>query len=311
MLSRRQFVTRASAAGLALSVAPLAGATARPRTARPFRDDRFQELRRGVGIFSERGGTIGYLATGDGLIMVDTQFPESARACYDGLDARTPDRATPIHLLVNTHHHGDHTAGNAALAGLAVRHVAHEAVPGLQRAAAVRGGYAEGQVYARETYSETWSADVGDETLTLHYYGPAHTAGDSVVHFERADVVHMGDLVFNRMPSFIDLPAGATTEGWMGLLQSVHDDFSDETLFIFGHGHPEYGVTGTRADLLVMRDFLGDLREFVDAGLAAGMDENAMVEASASHAAFDSHRFEGWPQGIPNGVRAVAEEMQR
>ena len=309
MISRRQFVARASAAGLALSVAPFSASPARAASAQP--DDRFQDLLRGVGAFSERGGTIGYLATEAGLVIVDTQFPESARACYDRLDARTPDRATPINLLVNTHHHGDHTAGNVALAGLAARHVAHEAVPGLQRAAAVRGGSQDAQTYPRETYSCEWSADVGDETIALRYHGPAHTAGDSVVHFERADVVHMGDLVFNRMPCFIDLPAGATTEGWMDVLQRVHDDFSDETAFIFGHGHPDHGVVGTRADLLVMRDYLGELRQFVSAGRAAGMTEDEMVAESETHAPFDSHRFAGWPQGLPNNVRAVAEEMAR
>ena len=323
MLNRRQFVSRA-AAGLALPLAaPLAHAAAGDRApgapphARgqeaplPPRAAAFEEIRRGVGVFTERGGAIGYLAGGDALVVVDAQYPTSAQTCYDGLDERTPGRASVIDLLVNTHHHGDHTAGNTALAPLAARHVAHEAVPGLQRAAAVRGGSLEAQAYPRETYSGLWRMEVGDETVALHDFGPGHTAGDSVVHFEQADVVHMGDLVFNRMPCFIDLAAGATTEGWMGVLERVHDTFTDETAFIFGHGHPDHGVTGTRADLLVMRDFLGRLREFVAAGMADGLGADALAERAQTAEAFDSHRLEAWPAGIPNAVRAVAEEMQR
>ena len=325
MPSRRQFVSRAAAALALPLAAPLAYAAPRRASGArgpamraggvevpvPPRAAAFEEIRRGVGVYTERGGAIGYLAREGALAMVDTQYPASAQNAYDGLDGRTPDRASVIDLLVNTHHHGDHTAGNGVLGPLAARHVAHEAVPGLQRAAAVRGGSLEAQVYPRETYSGLWRMDVGDETVALHDFGPGHTAGDSVVQFERADVVHMGDLVFNRMPCFIDLAAGATTEGWMGVLDRVNDTFTDETRFIFGHGHPDHGVVGSRADLLVMRDFLGRLRAFVSAGMTEGLDADALAERSLTAEAFDTHRLEAWPAGIPNAVRAVAEEMGR
>ncbi len=250
MLSRRQFVARSAVATAALPfVSPLAAAAARRRA-------EFTPIRRGVGAFTDRGGTIGYLKTDGALVAVDTQFPESARTFLDGL--RDGDRR--LDVLVNTHHHGDHTAGNAVLAPVARVHVAHEAVPGLQRARAVgTDGYAD-QRYADETFRETWRTDLGDETLALHYFGPAHTCGDAVVHFERADVVHMGDLVFNRRQPFIDRAAGASVAGWGTLLETVHGRFSDETVFVFGHAGEGYPVIGDRSDLLVMRDFLAAAR---------------------------------------------------
>ena len=317
MLNRRQFVSRTAAAGLALPFAPLARASApSARTARgpgarglaasPRGAAAFEEIRRGVGFFTERGGTIGYLATDGALVMVDTQFPEQARTAYDGLDERTPGRASVIDLLINTHHHGDHTSGNVAVAPLAARHVAHEAVPGLQRAAAVKSGSLEAQAYPRETYDGTWSTDVGDETITLRYFGPAHTCGDSVVHFENADVVHMGDLVFNRIPPYIDLGAGASTENWMRVLERPHGAFSDETRFIFGHGDEAHGVTGTRADLLVMRDFLGATREYVRTGLASGESAEALAQIEAIPG-FPDHTG----QRLSSVIQIVAEEMQR
>lgn len=275
-LSRRQFVARTAAATAALPLAsptsrflsPLPSAASRPGPAE------FTPIRRNVGYFTDRGGTIGYLRSPEALVAVDTQFPESARAFLEGLREGS-DRG--LDLLVNTHHHGDHTAGNAVLAPVAARHVAHEAVPGLQRAAASRGGGLEAQEYADETFRETWRGEVGDETVALHYFGPAHTCGDAVVQFEAADVVHMGDLMFNHRQPYIDRGAGASVRGWMGVLEAVHGRFSDGTAFVFGHAGDGYPVQGTRADLLVMRDFLDALYAAVAGWRNEGLDAEAMV----------------------------------
>ncbi len=189
----------------------------------------------------------------------------------------------------------------------AARHVAHEAVPGIQRVSAVQRGTQDAQAYARETYSDQWSATVGDETVTLRYYGPAHTAGDSVVHFENANVVHMGDLVFNRLPPYIDLAAGASTPGWISVMEAAHAEFDDDTLFLYGHGQDPFGVTGSRADLLVQRDLLTALNDHVAAGLAAGQspDEIAVDVLPA----FPDHATE--QRTIARSIRAVIEEQQR
>ena len=300
-LSRRQFVSRSSTALAALPFAsPIAKAFTSSR-------DPFVELRGGVGLFTMRGGTIGTYATDTALVMVDSQFPESAQVCYDGLDERTPGRASVLDLLVNTHHHGDHTAGNIVVAPLAARHVAHEAVPGIQRVAAVQRGTQDAQAYARETYTDRWSATVGEETITLRYFGPAHTAGDSVVHFENANIVHMGDLVFNRLPPYIDLNAGSSTLGWISVLESVHGHFDDDTLFMFGHGKDGFGVTGTRDDVLVMRDLLTALNEHVASGLASGQSADELAVDVLP--AFPDHTTES--RTIASPIRAVIEEQQR
>ena len=262
-LSRRQFVVRTAAASAALPfLSPLAASAA------PGRRATFTDIRRGVGYFTDRGGTIGYLRTPDALVAVDTQFPESAQTFLDGLREGS---GRGLDLLVNTHHHGDHTAGNGVLAPVAAVHVAHEAVPGLQRASAVQSGSLDAQAFASETYDGTWRTDVGGETVTLHYFGPAHTCGDSVVHFEAADVVHMGDLVFNRRQPYIDRGAGASVENWMAVLETVHGRFTDDTAFIFGHAGDGSPVHGTRTELLVMRDFLAAAREAIVPRAADGV----------------------------------------
>src|ERR1044072_1658419 len=68
-------------------------------------------LRNNVGIFTERGGTVGFLLSKDGIVVIDAQFPDTAQHLIDELKKLN---TAPIQLLLNTHHHGDHTAGNIA-----------------------------------------------------------------------------------------------------------------------------------------------------------------------------------------------------
>ena len=72
----------------------------------------FQELRRNVGLFTGRGGTIGWLYNSEALVAIDTQFPDTAETFINGLTERG---ASSMDLLVNSHHHTDHTAGNGVL----------------------------------------------------------------------------------------------------------------------------------------------------------------------------------------------------
>jgi cyclase len=259
-LTRRDFLG-ASALGLLAGLAPRL-----PAGAQQFSHE-FVALRRGAGIFTARGGTIGWLANRDGTLVVDSQFPDTARLCLDGLRDRG---ARPVDALVNTHHHGDHTGGNGVFREAAGRIVAHVRVPELQRRAAAGGGSEDAQTYADTTFEDDWTVEVGDETVRAKHYGAAHTGGDCTVFFERADVVHMGDLVFNRAYPFIDRGGGASVAGWISLLEAVAAEHGEETLYVFGHGRREFGVTGRRADVLVQRDFLAAVLETAERAAAAG-----------------------------------------
>ena len=307
-ISRRRFLARSAAAAAAL---PLASPHALLRPGARARRASFEPIRRGVGAYAGQGGTIGYLRSESALAAVDAQFPDSARAFLAGLRERAGDAGRGLDLLVNTHHHGDHTAGNAVLAPVADRHVAHEAVPGLQRAAAVRYDALGSQRYPTETFRRSWSVDLGDEVVSLLHVEPAHTAGDAVVHFERADVVHMGDLVFNRVHPFVDLAAGASTAGWSRTLQAVHDRFSDATAFVFGHANAAHGVVGTRADLLVMRDYLDGVRAYAAAALAEGRTAEELGAVEAAIPGFEAFDGDGWSLSQGHVLGAVAEELSR
>ncbi len=264
--------------------------------------DGFTALRQGVGFFTQRGGTIGWLATDDAMVVVDTQFPESAPDCWTGLQERgTP----PLDLVINTHHHGDHVGGNGVFAQHTDRLLAHANVPDLMRAAAEDDE--EVGTVPTDTFEDEWSESVGSERLTLRHYGPAHTGGDAVVFFESANVVHVGDLVFNRAYPFIDVDGGASSTNWIDILETLHGALDDDTIVIHGHGNPEYGVSGGREDLLVMRNFLTALNEYVSKQRQAGASLEEMKQKEVLDG-FEAFNFD-WGLSLADCIEAVYREQ--
>ena len=180
-------------------------------------------------------------------------------------------------MVLNTHHHFDHTAGNPVFKPAARTIVAQTNVPKLQFAAAEKAGNLADQVFADTTFADVWRHECGDEVVLAQFFGPAHTGGDAIIMFEKANVVHMGDLVFNRLYPYIDRPGGASARNWVAKLEEAHETFPADAIYIFGHGNPKFGVTGTHDDLLVMRDLLNALLEHVQAGIKAGQDKAAIT----------------------------------
>ena len=290
-LPRRQFLAAASAAVVSAAVDPrslFAQAPAQtPQTA-------FTPVRRSVGIFTGQGGTIGWHIDSKGAVVVDSQFPATAQICLDGVKQRTGGRT--IDFLVNSHHHGDHTAGNGVFQPAVRKILAHVNVPKLQKEAAERapqggsGQPPQPQVYANAVYEKVWHEKVGDEGMDVRYYGPAHTGGDSVITFEKANVVHMGDLVFNRRHPYIDRPAGASIANWIKVLDQVGAAHEKDTIYIFGHAAtPKFPETGSRADLVYMRDYLSALLEFVRGEMKGGKAREAIVKITDPLPRFPDH----------------------
>ena len=264
----------------------------------------FKPLRRNTGIFTGRGGTIGWLASPAALVVVDTQFPDTAATCLAGLPGRG---ARTLDVVLNTHHHFDHTSGNPVFKPAARQIVAQANVPKLQFAAAEKAGQLEKQVFADTTFAEVWRHDCGDEVVTAQYFGPAHTNGDAVMTFEKANVVHLGDLVFNRLYPAIDRPGGASVRGWVKRLEEVHQNFPADAIYIFGHGSAKFGVIGTRDDLLVMRDLLVAMLGYVQKGIAAGKARDQIVALDNLPGFTDFHVPA--PNRLPSILGTVYDEL--
>ncbi len=301
--SRREFLGAASmvVAGSALGRVPAFAREPGQQPAQVPPAPAFTDLRGNVGIFTARGGTIGWFVSNDGIVVIDSQFPDTAALCLDGLNQRSSKR--PIDVLFYTHHHGDHTAGGVTFKPVTKKIVAHEKEVVAQRAAAKPATEAA-QAYADTTFTSDWTQQLGTETVEAVYLGPAHTAGDAVIFFQRANVVHMGDLVFNRAHPYIDKPAGASIEGWMGALDRAVKGHSADTVFIFGHARAGFQVTGGKPELVLMRDYLSALLDYVRGEMKAGKPREEIVKSTAV--------LEGFPDHgplIPRVLTAACDEL--
>jgi glyoxylase-like metal-dependent hydrolase (beta-lactamase superfamily II) len=265
-MNRRQFIlSSAGVAGLSLLRRDVwAGQQAAP-AAPPV--TRFEELRRGVGMFIGQGGTIGYLVNADGAIAVDSQFMNTAAICAAGLKERAPKG---IAMLFNTHHHGDHTGGNKAYGVSKI--IAHANCLASHKKVTEGAKTVADQAYATRTFTDTWTEKFGDETIEGRYFGPGHTGGDAVFHFQRANVMHMGDLLFNRAHPNIDRAQGARIDNWITVLETVSKRAAADTIVIAGHAK-DNAVRNARAELMHFRNYLTAVLEHARAGVKAGQSK--------------------------------------
>ena len=276
--SRREFLATSALAAIAATLGRPASALAwaGQQQAQPV----FTPIRRNVGYFTMRGGTIGYLADSRASVAVDSQFPAEATAFINGMKARSA--RVPFDFLINTHHHGDHTGGNVSFRGSVRNVVAHrQAAEHLKNppgATPPAGGAAPpDQLHPDLTFGAGWFTDVGDERVHARHYGRAHTSGDVVVTFERANVAHMGDLMFNQRHPVVDRAAGASLRNWMNVLDATPKDHSPDTIYIFGHANTGLPVVGSQKDLALFRDYIGALLAFVETQVKAGKTRDEVL----------------------------------
>lgn len=261
-MNRRNFLTATTLAALALH--PTARLLARGY--RPAADGKLTMLRGNVGYYTNRGGTIGvYLPGGlpEGGVIVDTQFPDQATDLLQTL--RDKGQLTQFSVLANTHHHGDHTAGNTVFAALAGTHVGHQRAKQNLMDNLAKNDKAGTVPLPGTTFDSSWSTNLpdGKETISLTHFGAAHTGGDAVVHFENANVAHLGDLLFNRRFPYIDPGSGGDIVNWAEVMRKIRRSYSKETLYIFGHAADDYPVVGTSSDIKAFELYLKSLRKYV------------------------------------------------
>lgn len=257
-------------------------------------------LRNDVGIFTEKGGTIAYYISKKNMAIVDAEFPEQSAHLISALQK---DSGKPFEILLNTHHHGDHTSGNISFKGL-VNHVAahSNSLLNQQRVAKEKNNEAE-QLYPDITYGDSWIYKKMKEDIQAFYYGPAHTNGDSIIFFPHANIAHVGDLVFNRRWAFIDRNAGASVKNWILVLDKIQKDFDKDTLFIFGHAFDPDKVTGGLQDIKAMQNYLVNLLAFVNAEIKAGKTKEEIIKANSIPGVTE---WQG--DGIERGLEAAYEE---
>jgi len=190
----------------------------------------------GVGGFT--GGNIGLTIGDDGVAMIDNGLP-SVLELLKAEVAKTTQK--PIDYLINTHVHGDHIGNNEAYGSGETRVISHQNL----RKSLIEKGIPIGGGKSRPapkdylpviTFSDQMTVHINGDAATVQHFAAAHTDGDAIVHFQQANVIHTGDIMFNGLFPFIDASNGGSYQGVIDALQGIHDMANDTTKIIPGHG---------------------------------------------------------------------------
>lgn len=223
------------------------------------------------------GGNIGVSVGEDGVFIVDDQFAPLTEKIKAAI-AELSDK--PIRFAINTHFHGDHTGGNENLGREGTVVVAHDnvrirmAAGSFIKAFNNRTEPQEGFALPTVTFNDQASLHLNGEQTRMHHVSNAHTDGDSIVHFEGSNVVHMGDTFFNGRFPFIDVDSGGSVDGVIATANKVLAFVDEGTRIIPGHG-PVSDKTG----LMMYRDMLVTVRGRVAELKSAGSSLEDVVAA--------------------------------
>ena len=298
---------RASAAGIAQQAPSPADLLASFRAQFNAVPMKMQKLADNLTMFDGPGGAVVVLNGPDGKFVVDTFVAPAwprLKAALDGLGN------APVKYVIDTHWHFDHTDNNAHLHVAGATVLAHENtkkrmsephdLPVLYRGvdgalAGLHFDPSPAEALPQQTFATSYQLQANGETLALQHVAPAHTDSDIYVHFQRANVISMGDLFFNGMYPYIDPGTGGTITGMIAAADKILSLADNSTKIVAGHG-----PLGNKADLTKSRDMLITSRDRVEKMKSMGKSALGAV-AEKPFADLDSV----WGKGIINSDQWV------
>ena len=266
-----------------------------------------QKLADNVTMFDGPGGAVTVLNGPDGKFVVDTFVAPAWPRLKEALDCLG---SAPVKYVIDTHWHFDHTDNNPHLHAAGTAVLAHENtkkhmsephdLPVLYRGedgalAGLHFDPSPPEALPQQAFAATYQLRANGEIVELQHVAPAHTDSDIYVHFQKANVISMGDLFFNGMYPYIDPGTGGSIDGMIAAADNILSLADNHTKIVAGHG-----PLGNKADLMKSRDMLITSRDRVQKLKSAG---KSALEAVAEKPFADLDPV--WGKGIINGDQFV------
>jgi glyoxylase-like metal-dependent hydrolase (beta-lactamase superfamily II) len=189
-----------------------------------------QPVRGSVYMLQGMGGNIGISAGDEGILIIDDQFAPLADKIATAIGEISK---TPMKYVVNTHYHGDHTGSNAYFKEVKGSTIfAHDNV---RKRLASKKAHSHGDLPV-VTYQQGVTFHFNGDTIKVMHMPAGHTDSDSVIWFEKANVLHPGDLFFEGRFPYIDLNGGGTVAGYIKNVTKLISMLKEDTHIIPGHG---------------------------------------------------------------------------
>jgi cyclase len=237
-----------------------------------------------------KGNTV-VLTGADGVLMVDTKGGKSIHKLLAKI-AELSDK--PIRFAIITHWHFDHVGGNETVAKTGATIIAHANVRkhmGIEHHMKIfNAKVPPAPETARPllTYTKEVALHLNGEDISVFHMAPGHTDGDSVIYFQNANVIHMGDLYFEGLYPFIGIYSGGSINGMVKVISQILPMIDDNTKVVPGHG-----PLSNKAQLQEYLSMLTAIRDNVSRLMKEGKTMEEVVAAKPTQA-FD----EKWGNGF-------------
>jgi cyclase len=250
-----------------------------------------QKLGENLTLLSGPGGNVVVLNGADGKLMVDTFVMPAWPQLKEHLDSIGK---APLKNVIDTHWHFDHTDNNAHVRAAGATILAHEntktrmSQPHDLVPLGLHFPPSPADALPQKTFKTSEKMQVNGEDLSIGYVPPAHTDTDIYIHFQKANVLHTGDVYFNGLYPFIDGGTGGSVHGMIAGATKLIAMADAKTKIVPGHG-----PLGDKASLTKYREMLSAIHDNVQKQKATGKSLKEVV-ASKPTKAFDAE----WGMGL-------------
>lgn len=225
-----------------------------------------------------KGGNIGLSVGDDGVLLIDSQFKQLTDKILSAINNRITDKS--VKFLINTHWHQDHSGGNENFVKNGAIIIAHENVRERLNAEQfvdfLNKTFEASPLNALPTitYKDSITFYFNEDKIDVYHLPNAHTDGDSIIYFNKRNIIHTGDIYVNGRYPFIDHSSGGSIDGIITGIEKIISIIDNETKIIPGHGL--LSNLGELQDYLIM---LKDIRQQVLTMVNNGATLNEIIKS--------------------------------